>query len=165
MIPTLSRPIRALRAALLLPVLLALGAGTARAQLLSAGVGAGSGVGRHHGPEGDASHTHALGWVQVGVPMFPIAVRGDALVSGKGTGGGPLALSANAVFQLPLIPMITPYATAGWGTYGIGGDARTKGWSAGLGVKARVPGLPGFFGEVRRHERLGRDLATLGVMF
>jgi len=135
----------------------------ARAQLLSAGVGVGAGLGRHNGVAASDSHAHGLGWVQLGLPLFPVAVRGDALVIGKGSGGGPLALTVNAVGQLPL-PIITPYVTAGWGRYGVGGDVQTRGWSAGVGVRAKLPLLPGLFGEVRRHQRLGRDLVTVGLV-
>jgi hypothetical protein len=144
---------------------LALAPLAAGAQLVSAGVGGGKGVGRHVGPDSAASHAHLVGWVQLGVPLLPIAVRGDALLTGKTLGASPLALSASAVLSLP-VPVVTPYATVGWGTYGIGGDAgRVRGWSAGAGVRAKLPGLPGIFGEVRRHQHLGRDLATVGVVF
>ena len=136
---------------------------SARAQLLAAGVGVGSGIGRHNGATASDSHAHGLGWVQLGLPLFPIAVRGDALVIGKGSGGGPLALTVSAVGQLPL-PIVTPYVTAGWGRYGLGGDVQTRGWSAGVGVRAKLPLLPGLFGEVRRHQRLGRDLVTVGLV-
>ena len=136
----------------------------ARAQFLSAGVGGGTGVGHRSGARAAETHTHALGYVQLGLPLFPVAVRGDALVVGKSTGGGPLALSVNAVAQLP-VPIVTPYVTAGWGEYGVGGDVKTRGWSAGAGVRAKLPLLPGLFAEVRRHQRLGRDLATVGLVF
>jgi hypothetical protein len=132
------------------------------AQILSAGVGGGAGIGRRNGAAADAGHEHLLGWAQLGLPLFPVAVRGDALFIGKGTGGGPLALSLNAVGRLP-VPIVTPYVTAGWGQYGVGGDVKTTGWSAGVGVRVKLPMLPGVFGEVRRHERLGRDLATVGL--
>jgi len=143
-------------------LLVAAPAASARGQILSAGVGGGPGIGRHNGPTAEASHGHLLGWAQLGLPLLPVAVRGDALVIGKGTGGGPLALSVNAVGRLPL-PLVSPYVTAGWGQYGIGGDVRTRGWSAGVGVRVKLPVLPGVFGEVRRHQRLGRDLATVGL--
>jgi hypothetical protein len=145
-------------------LLLAAPLASAHGQFLSAGIGGGAGVGRHNGSAGDESHAHALGWVQLGLPLFPVAVRGDALLIGKGTGSGPLALSVNAVGKLPL-PVVTPYVTAGWGQYGVGGDVRTRGWSAGVGVRAKLPVLPGVFAEVRRHQRLGRDLATVGLTF
>jgi hypothetical protein len=150
------RPFRLLFSSLALPV-------AAHAQFFSAGVGAGTGVGRRSGAAATASHAHALGFLQLGAPLLPVAVRGDALVIGKGTGGGPLALIGSAVFSAPL-PIVTPYATVGWGQYGVGGDARTRGWSAGVGVRAKLPLLPGAFGEVRRFQRLGRDLATVGVV-
>jgi hypothetical protein len=138
------------------------GAG-AHAQLFAAGVGVGAGIGRRNATTASDSHAHGLGWVQLGLPLFPLAVRGDALVIGKGSGGGPLALTVNAVGQFPL-PIITPYVTAGWGRYGLGGDVQTRGWSAGVGVRAKLPLLPGLFGEVRRHQRLGRDLVTVGLV-
>ena len=151
-----------IRRRLVLAALLVAAPAAARAQLLSAGVGGGPGIGRHNGPTAASSHGHLLGWAQLGLPLLPVAVRGDALVIGKGTGGGPLALSVNAVGRLPL-PVVTPYVTAGWGQYGIGGAARTRGWSTGVGVRVKLPLLPGVFGEVRRHQRLGRDLATVGL--
>ena len=135
------------------------------AQFLSAGAGGGKGVGRHAGPDSASSHAHLTGWVQVGAPFFPLAVRGEALLTRPSLGGGPLAFSASAVLSAP-IPVVTPYATAGWGTYGVGGEGpRVRGWSAGVGVRAKLPALPGFYAEVRRHQRLGRDLATVGVVF
>ena len=152
-----------LTATLLRAALLAAPVASARAQLLSTGVGGGAGIGRHNGPAADASHAHVLAFAQLGLPLLPVAVRGDALLIGKGTGGGPLALSLNAVGRLPL-PIVTPYVTAGWGQSGVGGDTRTRGWSAGLGVRVKLPVLPGVFGEVRRHQRLGRDLATVGLV-
>ena len=146
-----------LLAALALPV-------AVHAQFFLAGVGAGAGVGRRNGAAAAASHAHALGYLQLGAPLLPVAVRGDALLIGKSTGGGPIALIGSAVFSAPL-PVVTPYATVGWGQYGIGGDARMRGWSAGVGVRAKLPVLPGAFGEVRRFQRLGRDLATVGLVF
>ena len=137
----------------------------AGAQFLSAGAGGGKGVGRHVGPDSAASHAHLTGWVQVGAPFLPVAVRGEALLTRPSLGGGPLALAASAVLSAP-VPVVTPYLTAGWGTYGLGGDGpQVRGWSAGLGVRAKLPALPGFYAEVRRHQRLGRDLATVGVAF
>jgi hypothetical protein len=71
------------------------------------------------------------------------------------------------VFSAPL-PVATPYFIAGWGTYGLGGDGPTSGttgWNVGAGVRVSVPGAPGFFGEIRRHERVSRDLITFGVRF
>jgi hypothetical protein len=148
----------ALAAALTVPT------AAARAQLLSAGIGGGAAVGSRNSRQASSDYAHALGYVQLGVPLLPVAVRGDALVTKQSTGGGPLALSVNAVGSLP-IPIVTPYVTAGWGQYGIGGDLRTRGWSVGLGVRAKLPVLPGVFAEVRRHQRLGRDLATVGLTF
>jgi hypothetical protein len=132
--------------------------------IISAGVGGGGGVGRHHGPAADGSHGHGLAYVQLGLPLFPLAVRGDALLMAGAGDAGPLALSANAVFSLP-IPIVTPYLTAGYGAYGVGQTGRANGWSAGVGARAKLPVLPGIFAEARRHQRLGRDLFTVGLVF
>lgn len=158
--PTTASLLAALAAALLT-------ARPATAQgFVSLGVGGGTGVGRHDGPTADASHAHALVYVRLGVPLLPIAVRGDALLLGGGTAGNPLSATANAVLSAP-IPIVTPYLLLGYGTYGIGhrGGGSTTGWSAGAGARAKLPLLPGVFAEVRRHQRLGRDLATVGVIF
>jgi hypothetical protein len=150
------------------PAVLLLTAHAASAQgFLSLGVGAGTGVGRHDGPTAEASHAHAQAYLQLGAPLLPVAVRGDALVMGNGTAGHLFSVAANAVVSLP-IPIVTPYATLGWGTYGMGqsgGGKSTTGWSAGVGARAKLPLIPGIFAEVRRHQRLGRDLATVGVVF
>jgi hypothetical protein len=101
--------------------------------------------------------------VQLGVPLLPVSLRGDVLLIGKGTTGGPVALTANAVVSLP-IPVVTPYLTGGWGSYGLAGGTARSGVSAGAGVRVKLPVLPGVFGEVRRHHGLGRDLLTVGVI-
>jgi hypothetical protein len=148
---------------LLLGFALLLAPAVAPAQLLSYGVGGGTGVGRRNGPAAAESHAHALGYLQIGVPLFPLAIRGDAMLLREGTGGGPVAVSSSAVLRLPL-PVVSPYVTVGYGQYGTG-DRRVNGWSAGAGVRVKLPVLPGVFGEVRRHQRLGRDLVTVGLSF
>jgi hypothetical protein len=164
MIPSPPEPPPPMRSARLLATALVLAPAAAGAQLLSAGLGGGRGVGRRVGPDSGATMPHAEAWAQLGVPVFPVSLRGDLLVTSRGTAGGPVAASISAVASLP-VPVVTPYATVGWGTYGIGGDRKIRGWSAGAGVRAKLPGVPGIFAEVRRHQRLGRDLATVGVVF
>jgi hypothetical protein len=78
-------------------------------------------------------------------------------------GAGPLSLTLNVVLSLP-IPVVKPYVLGGWGSYGIGKGGSVSGWNVGAGVRVSVARL-GVFAEARRHDKVGRDLVTLGVTF
>jgi hypothetical protein len=132
----------------------------AHAQLVSLGIGAGTGVGDRGGSSGGA---HANLSLQVKAPVLP-GIRGDAYLIDAPAGSGKVAASVSAVFSAP-IPIITPYLIAGWGVYGIGGDSTRNGWNVGIGAKASVVVGPALFLEVRRHDKMARDIVTVGVRF
>ncbi|MDQ6612915.1 MAG: porin family protein [Gemmatimonadota bacterium] len=135
--------------------------GRATAQgLISVGIGAGGGFGnRNNNPSG--SGTHGVVYAQLHPPLFPFALRGDALVSRIGDNQTALSVMADAVVLAP-IPFVVPYALVGFGKYGIGKDGSQSGWNAGVGVRARLPNVA-IFAEVRRHQRISRDLFTIGL--
>jgi hypothetical protein len=128
--------------------------------IISAGAGIGGGIGdRNHDNSGSA--LHALGYVMVHPPLFPIGFRADALISKVSNNGTALSLIGDAVFLAPL-PLVQPYALLGYGHYGIGKEGQSSGWNAGVGVRLHLPAIT-VFGEARRHQRISRDLLTLGI--
>jgi hypothetical protein len=129
--------------------------------LVSAGVGIGGGVGDRN-RDNSGSDVHALGFVQVHPPLIPVAVRVDALFSKVPSDGAALSLMGDAVFIAPL-PVVQPYALVGYGRYGVGRDGVASGWNAGVGVRLRLPAFA-LFGEARRHQKISRDLLTIGVV-
>ena len=122
------------------------------------GAGVGTGVGSRGG---DASATHATAFLQFKLPVVP-GVRADAIAVKSPAGVGPFALAVSAVLSAP-IPLVKPYLIAGWGSYGLGKNSAVGGWNAGVGVRASL-GV-GVFAEIRRHQRIARDLLTVGVTF
>lgn len=128
--------------------------------LVSAGIGVGGGVGDRNKDE-SGSGAHGSAYVQLHVPVFPIALRADALLAKTASSGNALALMADAVYLLP-VPYVSPYVLAGYGSYGVGKDGTTKGWNAGVGVRVRTP-VVAVFAEARRHQRISRDLLTIGI--
>lgn len=136
--------------------LLAVLAVPASAQV-TVGFGGGTGVGTRGG---NASSTHEMGFVEFDLPIVP-TIRADAVVANT-TGAGTISLVASGVYTLP-IPGIKPYVIAGLGLYGLDGNGTRSGWSAGAGVRTALPGGPGVFVEVRRHQRIARDLLTVGI--
>jgi hypothetical protein len=132
----------------------------AHAQLVSLGLGAGTGVGNRGGSSGGA---HANLSLEVKAPVLP-GIRGDAYLIDAPEGSGKIAFSVSGVFSAP-IPVITPYLIAGWGAYGIGGDSSRSGWNVGVGAKASVVVGPALFLEVRRHDKMARDIVTVGLRF
>jgi hypothetical protein len=109
----------------------------------------------------DGTHRHIAAAVEVTPPLIPLGLRGDAMWIDAGATGGTVALSVNAVFTIKL-PIVRPYALAGWGQYGVGGSAPRSGANAGAGVRVSA-GPVRLFGEVRRHWPLSRDLVTVGL--
>ncbi len=151
-------------AALFVPLLVMAVPSSASAQgILSFGVGAGVGVGDEDAGGSDGSHFHGLGYLQLKPPLFPVGARGDLILIEGGGEGGPIAVALSAVGNLPL-PLITPYALAGWGTYGVAEDDAQGGWNLGFGVRVALPGL-GLFAEGRKHQRFDRNVITIGLTF
>lgn len=130
---------------------------------VSVGAGVGGGVGDRNNDTTDRSGTgtHAAGYVQFRVPIIPFALRGDALFSRTSRDATALSLMTDAVFIAP-IPFVQPYILAGYGRYGIGKDNTVSGWNAGVGARVRLPKIA-IYAEARRHQRINRDLLTIGI--
>ncbi|MEP6762909.1 MAG: hypothetical protein ABJB66_01300 [Gemmatimonadaceae bacterium] len=127
--------------------------------LISVGAGGGAGFGNHNNltPGG----THGAAYLQLHPPLLPFALRGDALVSRVGNNNSALSVMGDAVVLAP-IPYLVPYALVGYGKYGIGTAAAQNGWNAGIGARVRLSNVA-IYAEVRRHQRIGRDLFTFGL--
>jgi hypothetical protein len=127
------------------------------------GVGGGVGAGSRGG---EAKGTHGNAFVQIKPPILP-GLRGDVLVVDAPDGVGKVSLAGSLVMSVT-IPVITPYLIAGYGVYGIGEDSSRNGWNLGAGVKLSLGaagGGRGLFAEYRRHQRIARDLVTVGLTF
>jgi hypothetical protein len=110
----------------------------------------------------DGTHRHIAAAVEVTPPLVPLGVRADGMwIDTGGANGGTAAVTANAVFTIKL-PVVRPYAIAGWGQYGVGGSAPRTGFNAGVGLRIQAGPLR-VFGEARRHWPLSRDLVTVGL--
>lgn len=132
---------------------------TAHAQF-SLGIGGGAGFGTRGG---NAKASHANVSLQLKLPIFP-GVRADAYAFNVPNDSGRFVLSVSGVISAP-IPLVTPYVIAGLGQYGLGGSNVQTGWNAGVGVKASAVVGPSVFVELRRHQRVARDIVTVGVRF
>lgn len=99
--------------------------------------------------------------LQLDVPMLPLAFRGEASVAGSDLIDGPKSWFANAVVPLRL-PAVQPYLIGGYGVYSRGTPFETKGLNYGAGARIGL-GRLGFFGEVRRHDKLHRTIGTIGI--
>ncbi|MEP6835157.1 MAG: outer membrane beta-barrel protein, partial [Gemmatimonas sp.] len=128
--------------------------------LLSAGVGVGGAVGGRHRDSGQNGR-HGSAYVLLHVPVFPIGLRVDGLLTKSATDKTMTAVLADAVYTLP-IPVVQPYALAGYGKYDFGKDDAKSGWNAGVGVRVRTS-IVAIYAEARRHQRIGRDLLTIGI--
>jgi hypothetical protein len=101
--------------------------------------------------------------VQVGLPVIPVAVRADAMLFGSKFDRDAISYTVNGVVQMRL-PVVQPYALLGRGRYAYAPGEKVSGWDFGAGVRAGV-GRFGVFGEVRRHDAIGRTVTVLGVTF
>lgn len=128
--------------------------------LVSVGAGVGGGVGDRN-KDISGSGAHAGAYVQLHVPVIPFALRFDALFSKLADSSTALSLMGDAVAIAP-IPFIQPYVLAGYGKYGVGKDASRSGWNAGVGARVRTPWVA-VYAEARRHQRISRDLLTIGI--
>jgi len=99
--------------------------------------------------------------LQLDVPMLPLAFRGEASVAGSDIVDGPKSWFMNAVLPLRL-PAVQPYLIGGYGVYSRGTPFETKGLNYGAGARIEL-GRLGFFGEVRRHDKLHRTTGTIGI--
>lgn len=126
---------------------------------LSLWLGAGRSV-RDSGSVTLRSSDVSLG-LQLDIPMLPLAFRGEASVAVSDIVDGPRSWFANAVVPLRL-PAVQPYLIGGYGVYSRGTPFETKGLNYGAGARIGV-GRLGFFGEVRRHDKLHRTTGTIGI--
>lgn len=101
--------------------------------------------------------------IEVGFPVIPFAVRGDALLFGGKYDPDALSYNLNAVL-LPRFPVVRPYGIVGRGSYAKTLSSRTDGWNYGAGVRVTF-GRLGAFAEYRRHAPAGRSVTAVGVMF
>ncbi|MDQ8165225.1 MAG: hypothetical protein P3A28_05640 [Gemmatimonadota bacterium] len=140
---------------------LALSAPVAAAEAqFSLGLGGGTGMGTRGGSSGGGHGNVSL---QLKLPILP-GVRGDVYALDVPSDSGRFAAAVSVVIAAP-IPLVTPYLIAGLGQYGLAGDAPKTGWNAGVGVSASVVIGPSVFVELRRHQRVARDMVTIGVRF
>ncbi len=145
--------------AALLAVLLVVSETPAHAQrIFTFGVGAGAEIGEGSEVTG-RNLGHALGFIELKPPLLPFGARANGLILADGGDIGRVAATASAMAMLPL-PVVRPYALAGWGYYGIAGDDLRDGWHAGAGVR-----VSRIFVEMQRHDRLDRTLLTFGITF
>jgi len=106
--------------------------------------------------------TKQLG-AQLGLPVIPVALRADAMMFGSGFDREAISYNVNGVVQMRL-PVVQPYALIGRGRYAISPTEKQEGWNVGAGVRAGL-GRFGVFGEVRRHDAIGRTVTLLGLTF
>jgi len=104
--------------------------------------------------------------VQLDAPLLPVALRADVSVAPQ-RGGDFADGRRNAIVSavLPLrLPLVQPYAMAGYGVYDWGRSLERRGVSYGAGVRLQLGGV-GLFGQLRRHEPLDRSIGTVGLVF
>jgi hypothetical protein len=123
---------------------------------------AGAGGSSQNGSVQFGKETKQIG-VQVGLPIIPVAVRGDAMMFGGGVDLDAVSYNVNAVVQMRL-PIAQPYAILGHGKYKVTPDTRVSGLNYGAGVRLGL-GRFGVFGEVRRHHPVSRTVTVLGLTF
>ena len=89
----------------------------------------------------EGSSTHGRGakqvGVQVGVPLSPIAVRGEILLLGDGFATSGLSYNLNVVLRMTM-PVFQPYAIGGRGTYARTKDDKAGGWNLGGGLRVGI---------------------------
>jgi hypothetical protein len=124
-------------------------------------VGIGAGPSFPIGDYADHASTgfNVQGGVRVGIPLFPVAARADALYNQwAGEDGNDNVLGGALAAELALPGVVfTPYFLAGAGVYRVSiahGDHRDEetkaGFNAGLGARFGLGGL-GVFAEARLH--------------
>lgn len=104
--------------------------------------------------------------LQLEAPLLPVAIRADVSVASQGGGDfadGRRNAIVSAVVPLRL-PLVQPFAMAGYGVYDWGRPLERRGVSYGAGLRLQLGSL-GVFGQVRRHEPLDRSIGTVGLVF
>ena len=100
---------------------------------------------------------------QLGLPIVPVAIRGDVVLFGGKYVREALSYVVNAVVRMP-VPFIQPFAIAGRGRYATSLTTKANGWNYGVGVRLGS-GRFGVFAEMRRHAPIGRSITVAGVTF
>ena len=106
---------------------------------------------------------HAMAALQAGVPLIPIAVRGELMLDAPFSGHGGADLIADVLLKETIL-VVEPYLIGGVGRYRIGTDHGKSGVNAGAGLRAGL-GRLGAFAEIRRHAALSATIVTVGVTF
>ncbi len=106
-------------------------------------------------------NSNVLIGLQVALPLFPVALRAEAMAAGSDITGSPRSYFVNAVLPLNL-PGISPYLIGGYGKYSYGKANEVSGYNYGGGVRVGL-GRFGVFGELRKHEKIDRRLALVGI--
>ena len=101
--------------------------------------------------------------LQLGVPLLPIAVRGDVMTFANTPATNNISYNVNAVLRLPL-PLVQPYGIIGRGRYAKTPTEKVEGWNVGAGARFGL-GRFGIFGEVRKHDAIGRTVTVVGLTF
>jgi hypothetical protein len=109
----------------------------------------------------DASTSHLNAGLQLDFPVLPVALRGEAMLMDPTSDHRLTNLMVSALIPLKL-PVVRPYAIAGYGTYGLGKAFEARGIHYGGGVRVGVSRF-GVYAEVRHHNPLSRTLATIGI--
>ncbi|MGQ0766968.1 MAG: hypothetical protein ACT4OZ_15065 [Gemmatimonadota bacterium] len=99
--------------------------------------------------------------IQFDVPVLPFAVRAEAMVSGDDIRNSPRSIFATAIVPIRA-PVVQPYGILSYGAYSWGKSTEVRGINYGGGIRLGVSRL-GIYGEMRRHEKLNRTMATIGV--
>ncbi len=137
------------------------GASATEAQGVSLWLGAGRPVSDSGALKFKTSDVYAA--AQFDFPMLPMAVRVEGMVAGSNLRSSPRSYFASAVFPIRMGP-VTPYAIGGYGAYAYGKSNEIRGYNYGGGLRLGV-GRTGFFGEVRRHDKLNKTQGTIGLTF
>ena len=144
-------------------ILLAMPAASARAQKpISLWLGAGRAV-TADSIDFSLKNLDAYGALQLDIPLLPVALRADVSFAGGDVQKGTRNVTASAVLPLRL-PVLQPYAIAGYGIYDYGKPGEKRGISYGAGVRLQATGL-GLFVQARRHRVLGGTIGTVGIIF
>lgn len=134
------------------------------AQALPLAIGAGGGP--TFSEQGRGTGYHGLITVGVGLPGLPVRLRADGLLARftDSTRTQLASVSANLVYSLLPVPLVTPYLVGGVGYYNTRLSRVTDrtdsdvGVNLGAGVRVSLLVVGGFV-EVRYHNVFGRDVA------
>lgn len=98
--------------------------------------------------------------IQFDVPVLPFAVRAEGMVSGDDVFNSPRSFFATAIVPIRA-PVVQPYGILSYGAYSWGKSTEVRGVNYGAGIRFGVSRF-GIYGEMRRHEKLNKTMATLG---